>query len=329
VIRRLVTIVLAAATAAAAQDAPNVTGRVTSLGDIPVGGIEVRIDGTKLVTRTDNRGAFAFSHAPAGSQEIVARGIGYLPSRKVVLVPENSVDVAIVVLPAPTFLDTVKIRERINVLSGVVVDEFDKPVPDATVSVITGDKQELTSGPDGFFTLTSVREGTVVFRTTKDGYYSTVTAVHMNEWRGVVIHIESLDAKLSRTRRLDATGTSNTAMQAWRDARQRMSNHGAMAVVVGEEDLAPYADMPLGRAIVRTAGGGLLVHQLLDNPNSVCVLQDGRRALGRATLDSWQAGEVEMVELYPPGQEATGTLAQYARAAGCGRNVFYAVLWMK
>ena len=43
-------------------------------------------------------------------------------------------------------------------------DENDQPVPGATIEVITGDKQTLTTGEDGWFILTAVREG-VVHRT--------------------------------------------------------------------------------------------------------------------------------------------------------------------
>jgi hypothetical protein len=317
---------------------PNITGRVTVVGGIPVAGIEVLLDGTALSARTDTRGAFAFAGAPGGLQELVFRGIGYLPTRLSIRVPESSLDVKVIILPAPALLDTVKIRERINVLSGVVVDEHDRPVPGATIEVITGDRQTLTTGDDGWFILTSVRDGVVVFRTRKEGYYLTNTAIRMHEWRGVVVHIETLDAKLSETRRAEASGTSNNAAVAWHDTSLRLSIKGSRAIVLSEEELAPFADMSLGEAIRRTKAGASLVFDLQIASGAVCVLLDGRRAVGSTTLDAWRTADVEMVELYPPGTEPSNTVARYLRGAGCrtiattglrARGPFYAVLWMK
>jgi hypothetical protein len=338
---RLLTVAaLLAARTAGAQDPvpPNVTGRVTTISGVPVAGIEVAIEGTTLTTRTDTRGAFVFIGAPAGAQDLLVRGIGYLPARQPVRIPERSLDLKVMILAAPALLDTVKVRDRINVLSGVVVDEHDQPVPGATIEVITGDKQTLTTGDDGWFILTAVREGVVVFRTRKEGYYLTNTAVRMHEWRGVVVHLETLDGKLSDTRKADAAGTSNIAQAAWKDASMRLAMKGSRAVVVSEEELTPFGGMSLAEALKFTRGGAQLAFELQNAAGNVCVLLDGRRAIGSTTLDAWRASDVEMLELYPPGTESSGTVARYLRAAGCrtvpsvgmrSRGPFYAVIWTK
>ena len=337
----LAAVVALTATRAGAQDpiiTPNVTGRVVAIGGIPVAGIEVKLEGTSHSARTDTQGAFAILGAPGGAQELTFRGIGYLPARAAIRVPEKSLDIKVTMLPAPTMLDTVKVREHINVLSGVVVDENERPVAGATIQVITGEKQTLTTGEDGWFTLTALREGVVVFRTRKEGYYATNTAVRMNEWRGVVVHIETLDGKLSKWRQADAAGESNNALIAWHDAGLRLSMKSSRAVVISEEELAPFADLSLGQALKWTKGGAALAFDIQNANGQICILLDGRRPLGSTTLDSWRAGELEMVELYPPGTELSGTAARYLRTSGCRtspnpgmrtRGPFYAVLWMK
>jgi len=146
----------------------------------------------------------------------------------------------------------------------------DHPVPGATVEVITGDKKSLTTGEDGWFILTSVRDGTIVFRTTKPGYYLTTTAVRMNECARVVVHVETLDSKLSPTRQAEASGTSNNAQVAWHDATLRMSAKGLHAVVISEEELAPLADMSLGDAIKRTKTGATLAFDLQNAAGQIC-----------------------------------------------------------
>lgn len=317
---------------------PNIVGRVTAVGGNPVAGIEVTLEGTAIRARTDTHGAFAMIGAPGGVQDLVFRGIGYLPARASIRVPDKSLSVAVTMLPAPSMLDTVKVRERINVLSGVVVDEHDTPVGNATIEVITGDKQTLTTGEDGWFILTSLRDGVVVFRTRKDGYYMTNTAIRMHEWRGVVVHIETLDPILSSGRQADASGSSNNTVTAWRDASLRIAMRGLRAAVITEEELVPFSDMSLAEAIRWTKAGAALAFDIQNARGQICVLLDGRRAVGSTSLEMWRAADVEMVELYPPGTEPSGTAARYLRAAGCRtspnpgmrtRGPFYAVLWMK
>lgn len=327
-----------AATAAAQVAEPNVSGRVLSSAGIPVAGIEVQIDGTPLSTRTDTRGRFAFTGAPGGPQDVIARGIGYLPARAAVRVPERSLDVTITILAQPTTLDTVTVREKVTVLSGIVVDERDQPVAGATVQIASTDRRTVTTGEDGWFTITGLREGTVVFRTTKEGYFMANNAVRLTEWRGVVVRLETLPDRMGATARGDRSGTSNNAIIAWRDAALRMSMRSGRAVVISSDDLAPFANMALGEALMLSKTAMHLATDLTRARMAICVVQDGRRAIGSTTLDTWRADEVEMVELYPPGTDASGTVARYLRGAGCRaeftaqgrtRGAFYAVLWMK
>jgi hypothetical protein len=267
----------------------------------------------------------------------VARGVGYLPSRLSVRVPERGLGLELTVLPAPPVLDTVKVREKLHVLSGVVVDDRNQPVPGAAIEVITGDRKTLTTGDDGWFTLTSVKEGVLVFRTKKEGFFMTNTTVRMNDWRGIVVHMEPLPSKMGETAAADASGTSNNAAAAWHDTAMRLSMRGSRAVILSEEELAPFADLPLAQAISQTKAGGLLAIELERMKGMICVVLDGRRPVGSTSLESWRAGEVEMVELYPPGTESSNTARRYLRNAGCQARVeagrtkgpFYAVLWMK
>jgi hypothetical protein len=316
---------------------PNISGTVKSVGGVPVAGLEVKVEGTQMVTRTDTRGAFAFVNAPKGSQEISVRGIGFLPARVPTMVPERSVAMEITILSAPAHLDTVQVRERVNVLSGIVVDEMNRPVPGATIEVITGDRKTLTSGEDGWFTLTSVREGVTVFRTTKEGFFMTNTSVRMSEWRGIVIRLETLDSRMRATAAADASGTSNNAAAAWRDTGIRLSMRGSRAVILSQEELAPFAHLPMTEAVVQTKAGQALGIELERHKGNICVLIDGRRPVGSTSLDTWRGGDVDMIELYPPGTESSGTSARYMRGAGCRTRVdagrtrgpFFAVLWLK
>jgi hypothetical protein len=337
-IARIALLLALAAPALHAQASePNVTGTVKAVGGTPVAGLEVKIEGTQFVTRTDTRGAFAFINAPKGTQEIAVRGIGFMPARHTTMVPDKSAGIEISILPAPSMLDSVTVKANVNVLSGIVVDEMNRPVPGATIEVNTGDRKTVTSGEDGWFTLTSVREGVLVFRTTKEGYYVTTTSVKMGEWRGIVVHMETLSSKLGATAAADASGTSNNSAAAWRDTGMRLSMRGSRAVVISEEELAPVAHLRMTEAIAQTKSGQLLGIELERMRGNICILVDGRKPVGSTTLDSWRGGDVDMIELYPPGSESSGTAAKYLRGAGCRARVemgrtkgpFYAVLWLK
>ena len=69
------------------------------------------------------------------------------------------------------------------------------------------------------------------------------------------------------------------------------------------------------------------------------MLEDGRLVGDSTTLDLFRANDVDFVELYPPGTESSGSVAQYTRGSGCravstpGRpratGVFYAVVWLR
>jgi hypothetical protein len=337
-VRGIALLALGAAGAIAQGNPPNVVGRVVSIEGTAVSDIEVRVEGTQLTARTDRAGRFAFSDVPQGVHEIVARGIGYLPSRLAVRVPDETAAVTLTLLPAPRALDTVSVRARVRVLSGIVVDEENHPVPGAIIELATGDRASFTTDEGGWFTFTSVRAGSVVFRVRKEGFYSATQAVRLDDWRGLVVHLEALPPGLSESRKLDESGFGNSAIAAWKDATLRLAMRGSRAVVVPEEELRPYTGMTLGEAIRLTRSGASLAIDLQWVGSNICVLLDGRRAVGNTTLDSWRAGEVEMVELYPPGTEPSRTVARYLSMAGCRtvippagrvRGPFYAVIWTK
>src|ERR1019366_2256076 len=117
---------------AGAQDTLNLRGKVTSVAGTPIEGVEVRIEGTNFVTRSNQGGNFAFVHAPKGPQLLLFRLPGYLPATSEARVPTTE-PLQVSMLPTPPSLDTVKVIASVNVLAGVVVDYKDRPIPEATV----------------------------------------------------------------------------------------------------------------------------------------------------------------------------------------------------
>jgi hypothetical protein len=329
--------IAASAASSGAQDAPNLLGKVTSLAGNPIEGVEVRIDGSKFVTRSDAGGNFAFTKAPKGPQLLLLRLPGYLPAKAETRVPTTD-RVEVSMLPLPQSLDTVKVVASLNILAGVVVDNKDKPVPGATVEMLSGANTSTTSDSSGWFTFTSVRSGSVLVRARKLGFTPLTTSLDLQDWRGVVIHLEPVDYNLTGPKLQDASGFGNQAAFVWSETQQRIATRGTHAIIIPREELAPFDDYPLDQAIKRTKTGSIEAADLNAAGGNICVLLNGKNAVGPSTLSNFRTDDVEFVELYPPGTETSGSAARYLHAAGCRRvqvpgsfvgGVFYAVVWLQ
>jgi hypothetical protein len=178
----------------------------------------------------------------------------------------------------------------------------------------------------------------VVVRARKEGYAMATYSLPLEDWRGIVLHLDSIDAKPHSARRADLSGIGNAVEFAWTETQQRIIKKGLHAVIVTREDLAPLADMNLGEAVRHTEPGASLSQDLGYAATNVCVIEDGKKLIGSTSLDMYNADDVDWVEIYPPGTELSGSLARYARGGGCravrsssgrGRGVFYAVVWLR
>jgi hypothetical protein len=329
--------VFAFAAAAGAQDTLNLRGSVKSVAGTPISGVEVRIDGSSFVTRSREDGAFAFVKAPKGPQLLLFRLLGYLPTKAEARVPTVE-PVDVIMLATPHALDTVRVTASLNVLAGVVVDHKDRPIPGATVEMLAGANTTVTTDSSGWFTFTSVRNGSVLVRARKLGFSPMTTSIRLEDWRGLVIHLDPLDYDLTGSRLETASGFGNTSAFVWTETQQRISVRGAHAIVVPREELAPFDDYPLAYAITRSKTGSIEAADLDAAGGNICVLLDGRNTLGPSSLANLRTREVEFVELYPPGTETSGSVSRNLRGAGCrpvrmpgalSTGVFYAVVWLR
>jgi hypothetical protein len=94
-----------------ARGAGALRGTVRVLTGAPLADIRVVVWGTGLEAITDSAGAFRLDSVPAGSQTLVARGIGLVPYRAVVDVfPGSPVRHDVTLAPFVAALDTVRVR---------------------------------------------------------------------------------------------------------------------------------------------------------------------------------------------------------------------------
>jgi hypothetical protein len=324
---------------AVAQDtnAPNVAGRVSTATGAPLPDVDVRIDGTRLVTQTDGSGAYRFAHAPSGVHVLRFRRIGYLPGALEVNVPFVSDSITIVMVPSRTMLDTVKVNAHIYDVGGVVVDERNRPIPGAAIDVIGGTMMTTTTADSGgWFDFTSVKLGPLLIKARKPGFMEATYSLNVEDSRGIVLHMRALPAELSESKATDLSGYGNTELFVWNETQQRIARRDARSRIVSREQLAAFSGKYLGEAIRMLDEGNTVRVDLAASNDQVCVLEDGYLIVGLTTLDAFAVDIVDFVELYPPGIESSGSVQRNLRSAGCrgtgrrpGREPFYAVIWLR
>jgi hypothetical protein len=341
--RRVIAVIcVAAASRGEAQQPavqhPPLRGQVRSPTGLPLPDAEVTVDGITGSVHSDAQGMFSIPNVARGIWTIGVRRIGYLPGLATVAMPQGNDTLLVTLVPAHPELDTVRVTAQLNVLAGIVVDERNRPIAGASVDLIGSRYGTATTGADGWFRFTSVRSGPVIFRAMKHGYVATTQSVQLRDWRGVVIHMEAIDSTLSAAKQALLAGTGNSSSFVWAESNTRMGQRGMQSVIVTSEELAPLSDLTLGEAVMRTRSASSLIGDLQRDNSSVCVLLNGNRMVGQTSLDVYDTGDVEYVELYPPGTELSGTIAAYMRFAGCRATrtlatgkvgVFYAVVWLK
>src|SRR5665213_4037876 len=133
---------------------PVVKGHVQSPGGIPLANAEITADGIKGTIRTDALGGFSLSNVTQGALTLTVRRIGYLPAVQEFEIPVQNDSLIVTLVPMRAALDTIKVLAEMNVIAGIVVDEYFKPVPGATVDLIGNRKGTDTTGSDGWFTFT-------------------------------------------------------------------------------------------------------------------------------------------------------------------------------
>lgn len=340
-ISRILCTLAAATTLAAplrAQQTPVLTGRVIEADGTAIPDALVEIEGMKLGARSGETGAFSFSAVKPGQHLLIVHRLGFFPATRLVSLGTTPMNIEIALVKSTPTLDTVIVQAKVKILAGVVADSAGHPIADAKVEMLGASHGTTTSGPDGWFSFTNVRTGPLVLRGMKAGWALGMTSLRFEESRGVVIHLEALDTlRLSADKALQLSGLGNSDATAWSETQMRLVARSGRATVIPRQELEAFDDVSLGEAIRNAPSGQMVAIDLQVTFNQACVLLDGRRVVGQTSLDTFHTDEVEFVELYPPGTEASGTVARYMRNAGCRpvqtsgvrRGIFYAVVWSR
>lgn len=349
---------LGATTATRATEAVGIiSGTIRDGRGTPIADAAITVDGLPRLARSVDDGRFVLDSVPTGPQQLLVTKEGYRPARASLNILADSALVLDITLVADgTLLETRRIVERLrNRLVGFVVDSDDTPVPNVRVDVIGAGRHQLTDSL-GRFDFGEVTPGAYVVEVRSEGYATSRHSLRM-----------VVDVERSLTLRLSAGENTpldiHNARVATVEGMSRMTARArAKTIVLTREDLVHYGRIGLDVALLSSPARTLMYGAPLDQ---MCVLVDGIRPLSRGVasmaemsagtgtsmpgsgaaaatpppsesmLRTFYADQAEMVEVYPPGTDHSGTLcSRFTWGSGCAcgdarENPWTIVVWQR
>ena len=274
-------------------------GMVRDESDSPLGGVEVAIDvgrSNTRRTRTDDQGRFYLGVVRTGAHELRFRLIGYYPVERPIVVGDSSLTVAVVLKRVPSILDTVRVHGyQVGVIGVVATSGSLRPVDSAEVEVLHTKARTQSANGGHFALVDGVPSGPQVVFARSAGFLPKMLSLTVPESSTVEVALG--------LERLSAPGAKRIAMPL-ADLEERTRWMGGGAALVSGVELAPFRGLTLGRALKEIPS--LRNRGLIEDIS--CVLINGLPSgIGSAgyTID-----DVEAIEIYRPGSDYTGTLAQ-------------------
>jgi hypothetical protein len=348
------------ATPAPPLPAATLTGVVRDSTGAPIADAEVIVRERTQGTRTNERGEFALREVPPGAYQVWFRRLGF---RSVdynwEARPGERTNVNVVLHLVPRTLDPVVVRAEedrrlkgSSSILGIVVDSAGAPIDEAEVQLVGANRVGVTRSNGGFL-FRPLPVGQYLLRVRKLGYAPANMTLSLldHDDREVIIKMRALPAKLDA---MTITARSGYAPDdhALEDLDKRLRWQSFKTVVAGRDRLEPLGTMGLDQAVMGLGGTGAIqvatrmaearqVPRLFGRGEPAprtsfgddCILLDGKTQLYQP-LRSFSAAQVELIEVYPPGTEVTGTVADKmrdpaCRAEGLLRHPTYYVIWLR
>jgi hypothetical protein len=300
-----------------------VRGTVTDDRGAPVPALDVRLDDGSSA-RTDSAGRFAI--VPRDCSDGVRVSVRRPGSVAVVReVPScaSASPLGIVLRPLGTTLGTVRVDASTSGLVGLVTAWDGAPLGDAEIRLV-GARRTVRSDSAGRFAALDMAPGSYLVRVRHAGHRLSEFPVTLGQEdvRDVQFLLAPIDPGVGAdsARRL-ADGALDGAFL--RELEARHVNRGMNAAMLSREELLAADDgrrlLPCSMARVQKAWRALRDLNLgtCANYAAGCVIVGGRWSQS-VPLWAWETNEVNLVEVYGPGGDFTGTLA--LRAPQCGRG---------
>ena len=313
--------------AATAPRSGVIAGTVRDPEGSPIEGALVEILGTSRFTRSIADGRFLLDSVPAGQRTLRISLQGYLPAQTDIRVADDSATALEVVLmpdgqPLAPVRVTAKARGRIF---GTVVDSLGTPLPGVSVGLV-GTRGTTMTDSIGHFQFLDLAPGQYLVEARRVGFELSRYPVRMtdNLERIVTLRLRSGPMALTRVE------LHNTEVAA-RDAHARIGMRSmTKSFVMSREDLREFGKAPLDVVLQRSAFRDYMRGARGDAGalDSMCVLVDGWRALGRGFAPTDENGGDRPLPVTPApptmASLAAGTRAKSTPNLGGWLRTFYA-----
>lgn len=359
-------IALGAASVAAGQNPAQpalppatIAGVVRDSTGTPIADAEVVVRELTQGTRTNARGEFTLRDIAPGAYQVWFRRLGY---RSVdynwAARPGEKTEVTVVLHAIPRTLDPVVVRAEedrrlkgTSSILGLVIDSAGAPIDEAEVQLVGANRIGVTR-PNGGFLFRPLPVGQYLIRVRKLGYAPTNMTLNLldHDDREVIIKMRALPVKLDAMTIAARSGYAPDD-HALEDLDKRLRWQSFKTVLAGRDRLEPLGTMGLDQAVAGLGGAGAIavatqMAKAKQPPRfgpgepaprtgfgDDCILLDGKTQLHQP-LRSFSAAQVEMIEVYPPGTEVTGTVADKMRTPDCRAQSLldhpaYYVVWLR
>jgi Carboxypeptidase regulatory-like domain/CarboxypepD_reg-like domain len=322
----IVSAIAVAAPSVRAQAGTQIRGRVVDATGQPVVDAQIELAPSSKRTLSDDDGGFLFVDLSAGSYTVQVRRIGYQPSTQRVDVGARATATAVITLVAiPRVLDSIRVFAKAHGLryTGAVLDDRSAPIEGAVV-MVPGKARELRTDINGRFSVDGMSEGTVLARVRKIGFVPQLHSLQLMNEKVDTIRMKRLVQTLTQVQVLAQSGFGKDTF-AYRDLDARMRWKTEKSYVVGRDEFDQQGTTDLSTAIRYSGTGGRFGGSLGKPLPSGCIIINGERALRDWPLSAFYADEVEVVEVYPPKSDPSGTI----EPRGCDPDKPVYIIWMR
>jgi hypothetical protein len=347
------------AAGAFAQTGPTLAGIVQDSAGARLADVEVILRDAGQATRTNAQGAFTLEARP-GSYTVWFRRLGYRSVEYTWRATAGKrIEVTVVLPPIARQLDPVVVRAEEDKrakaqasLLGLVLDTTGAAIPEAEVQLVGADIGGTTRANGGFL-FKPLKIGTYVVRVRKLGYAPSMTSVQLtaNDDHEIVVYMRPLARGLEPFVVSERSGYGRD-QRVWDELEWRKRFQTSQTRFFGPEDMKSFYGVDLATAIIRmglnstqpslaqsqprsinSGGRGLPGGVVAADNGFACLLIDGKEGI-YSKLSLYTTDEIEMLEVYPPTTELTGTVRWYFHDSHCNpigliNHPTYYVLWFK
>jgi hypothetical protein len=259
------------------------------------------------VTRSNERGQYVLADVPDGIVTVSARQLGYAAWSRQVRLTGRDTTIDVPLRAVANALDTIHVRADVTGIRGLVGTARDlRPIAGAKAQAIGAEHDAVTDSSGAFF-VELRKPGTYVLRVSRAGYSPQVLSVDVPKNR--TIETSTL---------LDSGDTeAKDAEGLWQDFVSRVRMRGPNSALVSGTALRDAG----GSVVDALRGSPAFTQRGMRIGPTTCVFVNGRPSPG-LPLNGVDPKQIETIELYGAGGDATGTLARsWPPGLPCGANI--------